>query len=272
MGVIVYDRFFVAVPSAKPIAIFALGTMVYSLVTGIALLNIGKVRKLKNVADIFGDINSIYRDRLFSAFYGDNYISDIEERIGIEKATLISVCQRIADIYTELIGKKCVVTVKLLTQEPSEDKKDGSLVTYVTTYARSEADSKRDKEKPKRFLVHEGENTAFDQALMPNKPGKIAHFYSADLLKDKRFRDYSNQRSNWEKHYKSTIVVPIRCMGVEGKSQRSDIGFLCVDTKSRNRLDNSHHLVMLAALSDQMYNFMSLMRGKYVVLPRDKSK
>jgi hypothetical protein len=35
---------------------------------------------------------------------------------------------------------------------------------------------------------------------------------------------------------------------------------------SVNRLKNGYHLFMLAALANQMYNFMSLMRGKYTVV------
>ncbi len=254
LGFLINDRFFVSTPSAQPIALFLVVTLIYVVVTGSALRVLDDNRKLKEVANNFREINSIYRDRLFSAFYGDKPVKDRSQLIDIEKTTLTSVCQRISQIFTKLTGRNCVATVKLLTEE------NGKI--YVTTYARSETDSERDKANPKRFEVNTGRNTAFDEALMPNSTGHITHFYSADL---RIHKNYVNERPNWEKYYQSAIVVPIRCLGVEGKSEREDIGFLCVDTKSRNRLNNTHHVVMMAALADQMYNFMSLMRGKYTV-------
>ncbi len=254
LGVLIHDRFFVSTPSTQPIILFLVTTIFYVVVSGAALRVLSDNRKLKEVANNFREINSIYRDRLFSAFYGNNPVKEREKLIDIEKSTVTSVCQRVSQIFTKLTGSSCVVTVKLLTKEDSH--------VFVTTYARSENDSERDKASPKRFEVNTGQNTAFDEALMPNTTGHIAHFYSGDLRKH---RHYTNQRPNWGKCYQSTIVVPIRCLGVEGKSEREDIGFLCVDTKSRNRLNNVHHVNMMSALADQMYNFMSLMRGKYTV-------
>ena len=253
--IFINDRFFVTTPSATPILLFIIVTIVYCMVSIVALRVLSDNRKLKEIAEHFREINSIYRDKLFSSFHGNDPVTQRKDLVDIEKSTVISVCQRISQIFSELIGKQCVVTVKLLTKE-----NDGKW--FVTSYARSENDSERDKADPKRFEVNTGQNAAFDQSLMPNTTGRITHFYSGDLRKHKQ---YSNQRLNWQQYYQSTIVVPIRCLGVNGKFQREDIGFLCVDTKSRNRLNNGHHVTMLAALADQMYNFMSLMRGKYRV-------
>jgi len=214
IGVLVYDRFFIDTPSATPILLFLVVTIVYVLVSGAALRVLGDNRKLKEIANNFREINLIYRDRLFSAFYGPSPVDDRKKLIDIEKSTVTSICQRVAQIFTKLIGRNCVVTLKLLT-------KDGDK-TYVTTYARSENDSERDKANPKRFEVNTGQNTAFDEALMPNTTGHISHFYSGDIRKHKY---YTNQRPNWDKYYQSAIVVPIRCLGVEGKSEREDIGF-----------------------------------------------
>jgi len=48
--------------------------------------------------------------------------------------------------------------------------------------------------------------------------------------------------------------------------QSQDLGFLCVDTLSRNRLNEGYHVELMSAFADQMYNFLSLMRGRYTVL------
>ncbi len=213
-------------------------------------------RKLKEISEHFREINAIYRNRLFGLFYGKCPSMERKDLINIEKFTLNSVCQRISKIYSMLIAKNCTVSVKLLMQQ--ED--TGRL--YVTTYTRSENACKHDDESPSKFEVNTGQNTAFDDALRRNTTGDITHFFSGDLRKHKHYR---NQRPNWSKYYQSAIVVPIRCLGVEENPDPDDIGFLCVDTNSRHRLNNTHHVVMLSGLADQIYNFMSLMRGKYNV-------
>jgi hypothetical protein len=50
------------------------------------------------------------------------------------------------------------------------------------------------------------------------------------------------------------------------------LGFLAVDTMSENRLNNTYQMQMLAAYAHQMYNFMSLMRGKYSLAASPESQ
>ena len=253
---IIYDRFYSETFAITPIISFMVITVLYTAISITAIRVISDNQKLKKVANDFREINSIYRDTLFSTFYRNSYPKERYKLIDIERTTVTSVCQRISRIFTRLTGVDCVVTVKFLIKEDN-----GSI--FARTYTRSENDSERDKADPKKFKVAHRQNTAFDEALKPNTTGKIPHFYSGDLQKHKY---YFNQRPNWNEYYQSAIIVPIFCSGVvHEKSERDDVGFLCVDTKSKNRLNNSHHVTMMAALADQMYNFMSLMRGKYTV-------
>lgn len=55
---------------------------------------------------------------------------------------------------------------------------------------RSETLSERDRSKPTRFVINDGENSAFDMAIRVS-PGTVSHFYSADLTKEEGYR---NQR------------------------------------------------------------------------------
>ena len=227
-------------------AIF-LSLVVYSFVVRSDNVN------LQHIATNFRAINTIYRDALTQCFAGPQPITERDRLIPIERKTVESVCQRIAQIYTTLTGKECLATVKILTRE------DGKI--FASTYARSLTSCDRDLEQPEKFIVNTGANTAFDVALMPDSTGGTPHFYSGELTKHK---SYHNERQGYIEHYKSTLVVPIRRPAAGGHPS-SDIGFLCIDSRSTNRINNSHHLVMLAALSDQMYNFFSFMRGKYRV-------
>lgn len=223
------------------------------------LIAANEKRKFKDAFKYICEINLIYRDSLFRAFYGDDSvkIKDQYKLIDIETETLASVCQRISKIFSRLTARNCMVTFKVLTKEGD--------ILYATTCSRSEGYSERDNTEPKKFKVNAGCNTAFDRALLPDTTGRIPHFHSADLLKLRAHGEYENERPRWERYYNSVIVVPVNCIGVSEKPGRNDVGLLCVDTKSRNRLNDSYHVEIMAALAYQMYNFISLMRGKYTV-------
>lgn len=217
-------------------------------------------RKLKDVFKYLCEINSIYRDNLVNAFYGDDSVNTEDTKnklISIETKTLSAVCQRISNIFFRLTGRRCMITFKVLTKE------DGIL--YATTCSRSEEHSERDNAELRKLKVNAGCNTAFDRALLPDTTGRIPHFHSADLLKLQARGEYRNERLRWERYYNSAIVVPVNCFGTPEKPERNDIGLLCVDTKSRNRLNDSYHVEIMAALAHQMYNFICLMRGMYTV-------
>lgn len=215
---------------------------------------------LREIAGIFNQINHIYRDTLRDMFSGEQPTTDPNDLLVEERKTLLSVCQRVSYIFNRVVGHECMVTIKLLTEENNKK--------YAHTYVRSLEKSERDKPTMLKFEVGTGENTAFDEAVRPRTDDKPSHYYSSDLSKEIK-KGYSNQRQHFQRFYRSTIVVPIRGRnkGKEGTDDEYDmVGYLCVDTKSVNRLKNDFRLQMLSSLSGQMYNFMSLMRGKYTVM------
>ena len=203
-------------------------------------------------------INHDYRDILCQTFGGkENPKEPHPGRAKQELQALSSVCQTASKIFNSFTHSDCMVTIKLITK-----KNDGTAI--ATTHLRSESICQRDNYEPKEFVINRGQNTAFDKAIQVI-PGRVSRFYSPDLEKEKNYR---NQRDDWHRFYRSTIVVPIRYVDPtkRGRSDASDdIGFLSVDTMSVNRLNDGFHLQYLAALADQMYNFMSLMRGKFSI-------
>jgi hypothetical protein len=214
----------------------------------------------RRLPEVLHKINHDYRDVLSKCFGDPGAVPPEQVRLQEEVATVTSACQKIAQIYSDLTHVPCTVTAKVITTEP-----DGR--AYCDTFARSESNCKRDEGHPSEFELKTEQNTAFDRALRYT-PGETTHFYSADLCKDSSYR---NQRQNWKKFYRSAIVVPIRHVDRRkvGQGGESDnIGFLAVDTASPNRLNGTFHVELLASFADQMYNFMSLMRGKFGV-PRN---
>jgi len=203
-------------------------------------------------------INHTYRDALAQTF--KEVSRETNKKLAktkaqeLEKEVVTSVCQRLAKIYSLLLHCDCMVTAKLIVQ-------DGEKL-FCQTLARSESCCSRDNFSKKLFAVKTGENTAFDTALVYQSTG-FSHFHSSDLNK---LKDYANERQNWKKHYVSALVVPIRYVDLRKIGQPNcsdDLGFLCVDTLTPNRLKNDWHLALLSGFADQLYNFMSLMRGKY---------
>jgi hypothetical protein len=255
-----YDSF---KPSGLRLLVLICFAIAAGIFLGVAIYSI-RVRQenkqFREACKTLHRINHDYRDTLSNTFSGVAHTPDLATAAKLsELKTLKSACQKIAKIYSGLTHCDCCVTVKLITNE------GGS--TYCETHARSEENSERDCSQPAKFEVKTGRNTAFDKALAYNA-GKISHFFSADLQAEAKAGHYRNQRDNWSDFYRCAIIVPIRCVTVpkDGTPIASDdIGFLCVDTTSPRRLNDDYHLELLAGFADQMYNFMSLMRGKYVL-------
>lgn len=216
---------------------------------------------LKDVTGHLHGINHIYRDVLHACFSGPAPVTNREELIRHERETIRGVCQRIENIFSRLIGRDCLVTVKLITKDEKGNR-------YCTTYERSQDKCERDKDGLCAYEVGTGRNSAFDEALRMRHNGERSRFYSGDIAND---RAYCNQRQHWEQFYRSAIVVPIRSpRSSRDVDDSDDLGFLCVDTMSRNRLKDSYHVNLMAAFADQMYNFFCLMRGTYNALAEER--
>jgi len=236
--------------------IFLLAVLIFGCIYSVVVRT--ENAALRSLTEVFYEINQIYRDKLRELFASDNPVSDPDDLLAKEEQVLRSVCQRIENIFSRVISRNCMVTIKLVTKENGK--------CFAHSYVRSQELCVRDKPERVKFSVGTGENTAFDKALEIRSDGLPSHFHSPNL--DVEMDKYSNKRTNFRKYYRSAIVVPIRGVnkGKEATPEEFDlIGFLCVDTLSVNRLNNGYHLYMLSALSSQMYNFMSMMRGKYTV-------
>lgn len=242
------------------IVIFVLFLSV-SLIIGIYIVH-KENASLKRCADEIHQINHEYRNSLSDLFYVDKLpmtgnTTDDKEMLLIEKRTLTIICRKISNIFELLIRKKCMVTVKLMSEE--EGRK------YCFGWARSESGTVRDRYGEELFEINSRLNNGFTEAL------KFAHtrpcnFFSEDLLKLDKEGKYHNGRKGWKDLYKSTIVVPIGRI-IDLNDEKNDyIGFLCVDTTSKKRLNNTYHLDYMAAFADQMYNYLSIMRKKYLII------
>ena len=218
-------------------------------------------RTFRHSQEVLQRINQNYRDVL-SGVFGEKKVEDIKRRTEIERDTIRAVCHELARLFLAFAHVPCTVTMKLIVRG-----RDGAL--YARTHARSDAISDRDNVEPFDFVLKTGRNTGLDEALR-HVQGRVSHFFSPDLYADADSGDYQNERPNWRACYRSAIVVPIHHVTGEKDDHglvSDNIGFLAVDTLSENRLNDGFHVQLLAAYAHQMYNFMSLMRGTYSLVP-----
>lgn len=274
---VISDPFFVAISGASSVlsALWYLnggvsnkgvGT-IFILIATVSLLVVGYIYSinvrmqnlvLQRVFEEYQEINRIYRDGLQLVLKPSASCSSID-LIEQEEASLRAVCQRIQAIFDRLIGRRCTVTIKLVTES------EGSL--FAHTYVRSQDLSPRDIPNRRKYIVGVGKNTAFDASLEPRTFELPSHFFGADLRLLQKRGLYLNEREGYHRFYKSTLVVPIRNSDESEVVMSVDsdlIGFLAVDTLSVNRLNDDFHLHLLSALGSQMYNFIRIMRAPLV--------
>jgi hypothetical protein len=213
---------------------------------------------LRGMTKTIHEINENYKNSLKKIFNGAESAPNVLDLLSEERQVLSGVCQRIENMMSLLIGRQVMATVKLIVNEDQGR-------PYAETYVRSIDQCIRDNPNIIKFEVGTGKNTGFDKALEKRRDYVPSHFYSADL---KKHHGYQNERLNYLDLYRSTIVVPIRGQN-ENKTDTADefdtIGFLCIDTMATNKLNDTYHIYIISSLANQMYNYISLMRGRFSI-------
>ncbi len=227
----------------------------------------------KVMVDLHG-ISHLYNEEITKTLSDilDNIVSDEDRALKAEK-TLISVCQKISSCFSKLIGgKKCMVTIKLIVRDDRRDNRRDNTKRFARTYVRSSYVDDRDQHSQRKlYEVGAGKNTGLDgaRAIMEGSP---SHFFSPDLVKLKEKGEYKNQRADFSNYYKSTIVVPLTSRLHNTTGVTDEIGFLSVDTMSTNRLNKKYHVYLMAAFADQMFSFISFMKGDYDISIKNEKR
>lgn len=151
-----------------------------------------------------------------------------------------------ANLLEEWSGCKISTCVKIIDGPRLDDGSINFLTGTVSTLARSRgSDPSRERRdsQPQKIV----ENTDFKQILESSVDGSYPDsFYCADLVSYQRElraqgRDYLNSTPNWQRHYKSTMVVPIRFdrsrlfyedNWQQARGEYETLGFLCADSLS----------------------------------------
>lgn len=203
-----------------------------------------KNRRLSSELGTIHEITHAFHDAIAVAFQHN----DINRVLEIEHKTLDRFCQSVKKIFDNMTGVNCHITIKLLTIENGNQ--------FVSTYASTRSNWSKSKRKE---LVQN--TTDYVESLRIKPERDQSYFYAADLT---RKTLYQNSNMDWQNYYKSTLVVPIRRTFRE-KTIVDDIGFLCVDTLEPDKLNDDDHLKFLTYFSEQLYFFLSTLRGGLVM-------
>lgn len=172
----------------------------------------------------------------------------------------------LAALFEEITEKRVHACIKILTG--TENKIFDYADIEVTTFARSSNSgstrSDRDAKTDIKHLIKQ--NTDFDQIVGDNRSNLQSYMWIPDIPKlakelSESGSEYKNTNTDWMKHYRSTIIVPIRmelkkvCAQNEGHTYHI-IGFLCVDsmsTKAFLKKQVAFYVKLLGGYADHIY-------------------
>lgn len=197
----------------------------------------------------------------------------------------IDIMDKIAEILTEITGKKVRACLKLYdfiknNEEQTENMK-------LITFARNGKKIDKAIEEQKK-TIDVVENTDFEYIFnikTVNGNGEEHFFYEKDLVKyDKDLKKitkgreyYKNSNKDWNKIYNTTIVMPLRYLRTSTLELVSyDIaGFLCVDAFEKNAFENNIIFTeeFLKGISDILYSYLNSCKEYYITLKeREKER
>jgi len=229
-------------------------------------------------------VNHVIRDYLKTLSSGDK--QNFEE-------TLLEILDAISNCYSILTGKRCRACIKEL-------KNDLSLITVARdSHSRKNYHGTSKTDHPLEgntdfYRLWYGTEGCYRYFLSNN----IASMYTADDYKNTSFADYGKPLvwskiitfvQKWPLPYKSTIVLPIRfipdynqwpplrppkehkkVMETESAKNPHFLGFLCIDSNSKNVFDEVHAPELGAAFSDALYTLFS--QAHYISLQQKMKK
>ena len=212
-------------------------------------------KRYKSTFDLFHEINHVYRQALAGSTAKLLSINSSERQkineilLTAERDTLNSVVRLVSSIFNRLTNRDTTTTIWLydtVTRQCSE---------YIS--CKDNISSQRERNTRKSYDFNDNDFLA----KCVHKEGKCCHFFDSNLKKARKLRKYADQRPNNDQIYQAILTVPIRYVN---DGQEHIIGYLQIDQKSANHLNNVEHLFILAACADQMYNFFSIIRKNFL--------
>lgn len=206
---------------------------------------------------------------------------EIEDEI---KDILKSFCNCLSEIYTDKVGSKCSVSLKLIDQDFEKHR----LESIVINFERDKESIVRDQDK--NYSTHEHKvfnNTCFyeiakaymnreEDSLFYTNPSLISDIsYKTSSLdcrinilprsdkkqKKEGLKNPSERPKIWNTYlaYKSEIVAPI--LLANKPFENTLLGFLCVDCEDENVFNKEYDVPLLKGVADGIYEIITDFRS-----------
>lgn len=183
------------------------------------------------------------------------------------RESLDDICQ----IFKEFTYQDVSACIKYIDCVGEVDRETATIKTFVRSSTSDAARSENDNSLQKPLYVKD--NTDFYSILSPNSQNRKSYFYQRNLPNyakelERNGEHYCNSTDNWERYYKSTIVVPI---SVANKrlffNSRDDnynvLGFLCIDSLSTDAFlekDERYNRDIAKAFAAELYIILNQYR------------
>lgn len=156
-------------------------------------------------------------------------------------------CQHILNItqtiYERVSGVTCSTCIKIF---------DGNQERVSTLVRDSRSAANRGEYDHKR-VSRLSDNSDFAIIVQ----GTERYFLCNDLLELSRAGRYKNDRVDWERHYNSALVLPIRCYD-KSLEKYQLFGFLCIDSMAAEVFDPRISPEIGACIADMVYVYFDV--------------
>ena len=217
-----------------------------------------------------------------------DYLADLDTDKSKSAATvtkelnelIANILESVSECFSVVTGRKCRVTMKGMCTNDTPNSND-----YIIWDIRRDKMSKGNYDKklkgnnlnPKTIKHYLADNTDF-RSLLDSEHQCARYFLCNDLESRWLMGDYDNssfdiygkpktinlsgRRSQliwWPLPYKSTIVLPVRYvpndmrLSAQGSNLPTYLGFLCIDSKSKNIFDTVYHPELGGMFADSLY-------------------
>ncbi|MCB1495655.1 MAG: hypothetical protein KDJ86_07715 [Bauldia sp.] len=244
---------------------------------GVLLLSMRVIfnSKKEKYANIVSDTHQIQHEiRNLTTFLrrikiGNGNINEVEIIAETIRRDLQKILDRVSSVFSILTSTNCRASLKVLSEKQG--------VMYVVVYARDsktqsrvkELDQLRESENCDPLKKNSGFYTMFQ------KKYKIWHYFNNNLPMDKELRSTSKDAydgsfasdvytpswwgrmtaSHWVLPYRSTVSAAIRLGDADGDDVLPDvIGFLAVDSESRNVFNRRRDVDLVFSVADALYH------------------
>lgn len=168
--------------------------------------------------------------------------SEIIDILRVSKHFNLYVVTSIKDIFDELTGYKCSVSIEVI--DDSKDLIISTLVRDIRSY--------RERNINKKNSLNTGmwyEDTSYKN-ILSNKCEDL--YFASDNLSEEK--TYFNRDTKWKKYYNSSLVVPIKINDFESKDTEYK-GFLRVDN-FEGGLNNKVSINVLKSISHIIFMYL----------------